>query len=114
MRKIIKKILKEEFNPQDLNDNVLSFLRRRYKMEDVIIGDIDNDPMVIKKVVFNVDGVFYVLNSFKNKRQNINTVITMLDESGVIDYDWGEKSYDKDRQILIRTIKLFLKQINFQ
>lgn len=115
MRNLIKNIIFEEVNQNDFDINILSFLRRRYSIKDIKIGDVDDNPITLKRVIFNVGDEVYEINDYRNKKQNINTIIELLDDAGIINFNWGETgSYDKEKQKIVRTIKHFLNTINFQ
>ena len=62
MKELIRHILKEE--TEDIDKNVMNFLMRRYKVEEINI----DDQIRFKKVYFKVDDDYYNIGTFDNKK----------------------------------------------
>jgi len=106
MKELIRHILKEE--TEEIDKNVMNFLMRRYKVEEINI----DDRIIFKKVYFNVDGEFYSIGTFDNKKRQIRLILNMLEENNVIEpVDNFSNENDPYRQKIVRTIKRFLDQV---
>jgi hypothetical protein len=106
MKELIRHILKEE--TEEIDKNVMNFLMRRYKVEEINI----DDRIIFKKVYFNVDGEFYSIGTFDNKKRQIRLILNMLEENNVIEpVDNFSNENDPYRQKIVRTIKMFLDQV---
>lgn len=105
MKELIRHILKEETN--EVDQNVMNFLLRRYKVEEHEIGDF-----ILKTMTFNVNGEYYGVGAFDNKRAQIMKIVNMLEEYNVIEpINNFSNENDPYRQKIIRTIKKFLVQV---
>jgi len=106
MKELIRHILKEE--TEEIDQKVMNFLLRRYKVEEINI----DDRIIFKKVYFNVDGEFYSIGTFDNKKRQIRLILNMLEENNVIEpVDNFSNENDPYRQKIVRTIKRFLDQV---
>jgi hypothetical protein len=106
MKELIRHILKEE--TEEIDKNVMNFLMRRYKVEEINI----DDRIIFKKVYFNVNGEFYSIGTFDNKKRQIRLILNMLEENNVIEpVDNFSNENDPYRQKIVRTIKRFLDQV---
>ena len=105
----IKKILKEE--TQDLDMGVLNFLRRRYKVKDVRIGDEDDENPIILKVI-EFEGTDYSFTTFRSKKDMTQKIYNMLEDHEVIKLgEYNPNVFDANKQKVIRAIRVFLNEI---
>jgi hypothetical protein len=107
MRGLIKNILKEE--TEDIDQNVMNFLLRRYKVNEVNI----DDRIKFKELYFKVDDDYYLgISIFDSKKKQIRLIIDMLENNNVIEpIDNFSNENDPYRQKVVRTIKKFLSQV---
>ena len=105
----IRKILKEE--TQDLDMGVLNFLRRRYKVKDVRIGDEDDETPIILKVI-EFEGTDYSFTTFRSKKDMTQKIYNMLEDHEVIKLgEYNPNVFDANKQKVIRAIRVFLNEI---
>jgi hypothetical protein len=107
MKGLIKNILKEE--TEEIDQNVMNFLLRRYKVNEVNI----DDRIKFKEVYFKVDDEYYLgISMFDSKKKQIRLIIDMLENNNVIEpIDNFSNENDPYRQKVVRTIKKFLSQV---
>jgi len=107
LESLIKKILKEE--TEEIDQKVMNFLLRRYKVNEVNIGD----NIRFKETYFKLGDDYYLgISSFDNKKRQIKMIIDMLINNNVIEpIDNFSNENDPYRQKIIRTIKKFLSQV---
>ena len=106
MKELIRHILKEE--TEDIDKNVMNFLMRRYKVEEINI----DDQIRFKKVYFKVDDDYYGIGTFDNKKRQIRLILNMLEDNNVTEpIDNFSNENNPYRQKVIRTIKKFLSQV---
>ena len=106
MKELIRHILKEE--TEDIDKNVMNFLMRRYKVEEINI----DDQIRFKKVYFKVDDDYYGIGTFDNKKRQIRLILNMLEDNNVIEpIDNFSNENNPYRQKVIRTIKKFLSHV---
>lgn len=105
----IKKILIEE--TQDLDMGVLNFLRRRYEVKEVIIGDDDDENPIILKVI-EFKGTGYSFTTFRSKKEMTQKIYNMLEDHAVIKLgEYNPNVFNADNQKVIRAIRVFLNEI---
>lgn len=105
MKDLIREILKEE--TEEVDQKVMNFLLRRYHKKE-----IDLDTFKFKTIYFNVDGDYYSISDFDNKKRQVRVILNMLEENNVIEtVDNFSNENDPYRQKIVRTIKKFLSQI---
>jgi len=107
MREMIKSILKEE--TEEIDQNVMNFLLRRYKVNEVNI----DDRIKFKEVYFKAGDDYYLgISMFDSKKKQIRLIIDMLENNNVIEpIDNFSNENDPYRQKVVRTIKKFLSQV---
>jgi len=106
MKELIRHILKEE--TEEIDQKVMNFLMRRYKVEEINI----DDRIRFKKVFFKVGDEVYSIGTFDNKKRQIRLILNMLEENNVIEpVDNFSNENDPYRQKIVRTIKMFLDQV---
>ena len=104
------KVIKE--NKEDPTQKIISFLRRRYKVEETNLGDLGEDPVILKQISFDVNGERYSISNFQNKITQVQQIFDMLIDSNVIEpIELYGKSNDPYRQKVIRAIKTFINQV---
>lgn len=98
-------------NEEDPTQKILSFLRRRYKVEERNFGD-EEKPIIFKTIFFDVNGETYTISTFQNKQEQRMTIIKMLIEHDVIEpFNFYERHLDPYAQKVIRAVKLFINQV---
>ena len=97
-------------NVEDLDKNVLNFLKRRYKIEDRDIGWEDN-PIKFRTIYFDVNGEKYHISSIQNKKTQISEIIEMLVDNEIIQPLSTENKLDPYTQKVVRTIKQFINVV---
>ena len=103
------KILQE--NDEDPTQKILNFLRRRYKVGERNLGD-EQDPIIYKRIFFDVNGETYTISTFQNKQEQRMTIIKMLIEHDVIEpFNFYERHLDPYAQNVVRAVKTFLNQV---
>ena len=106
MKELIRHILKEE--TEDIDKNVMNFLMRRYKVEEINI----DDQIRFKKVYFKVDDDYYHIGTFDNKKRQVRLILNMLEDNNVTEpIDNFSNENNPYRQKVIRTIKKFLSHV---
>ena len=105
----IKKIINEE--TQDIDMGVLNFLRRRYEVKEVRIGDDDDEnPILLKVIAFK--GTDYSFTTFRSKREMTQSIYNMLQDYGVIQLgDYNPNVFNSNEQKVVRAIRVFLNEI---
>ena len=105
MDKVIKKILREETDSSDIDQQLYLYLMRRVKIKRSDLGDSE-DPLYVKNMFFNIDGETYGFSSFIPKKQMIYKIVNMLEENDIINIDMSNKNqYNPEQQKIIKTIK---------
>ena len=105
----IKKILKEE--TQDIDMSVLNFLRRRYEVKEVRIGDDDDENPIILKVI-EFKGTGYSFTTFRSKREMTQSIYNMLQDYAVIQLgEYNRNVFNSNEQKVVRAIRVFLNEI---
>ena len=105
MKELIRHILKEE--TEEIDQKVMNFLLRRYQKKE-----IDIDTFKFKTIYFNVDGDYYSISDFDNKKRQVRVILNMLEENNVIEpVDNFSNENDPYRQKIVRTIKRFLEEV---
>jgi hypothetical protein len=106
MRGLIKNILKEE--TEEIDQKVMSFLLRRYKINEINI----DDRIKFKEVYFKVGDDYYGISMWDSKKRQIKLILNMLEENNVIEpINNFANENDPYRQKVVRTIKKFLSQV---
>ena len=106
MKKLIRHILKEE--TEEIDQKVINFLMRRYKVEEINI----DDQIRFKKVYFKVDDDYYNIGTFDNKKRQVRLILNMLEDNNVTEpIDNFSNENNPYRQKVIRTIKMFLSKV---
>lgn len=106
MKDLIRNILKEE--SEEIDQKVYNFLRRRYEINEINI----DDNIKFKTIYFNVDGDYYSISDFDNKKRQVRLILNMLVENNVIEpINNFSNENDPYRQKVIRTIKKFLYEV---
>ena len=106
MKQLIRHILKEE--TEEIDQKVMNFLMRRYEVKEINI----DDQIRFKQVYFKVDGEFYNIGTFDNKKRQIRLILNMLEDNNVTEpIDNFSNENNPYRQKVIRTIKKFLSQV---
>jgi hypothetical protein len=105
----IRKILKEE--TQDIDMGVLNFLRRRYEVKEVRIGDeTDENPILLKVIEFK--GTDYSFTTFRSKKEMTQKIYNMLQDYAVIQLgEYNPNVFNADKQKVVRAIRVFLNEI---
>lgn len=111
-RDIIKSILREEIDKNSMDERVLNYLKRHFKLEEknLSLGD-DEKPIIVKTLSFNVDGDWYSLNSFMSKKEMTLRIFQMLADNDIISFDYYEGELNTEKQKVVRTIRYFLDNI---
>lgn len=104
---ILKKIIKEE--TEEIDQKVMNFLLRRYKVNEVNI----DDRIKFKEVYFKVDDDYYLgISMFDSKKKQIRLIIDMLENNNITEpINNFSNENDPYRQKVVRTIKKFLGQV---
>jgi uncharacterized protein (UPF0262 family) len=106
MKELIKHILKEE--TEEIDRNVMNFLLRRYKINNINI----DDDIKYKEIYFKVDDDYYGISTWDDKKRQIRKILDMLQENNVIEpVNNYSNQNDPYRQKVIRTIKKFLYEV---
>ena len=106
MKQLIRHILKEE--TEEIDQKVMNFLMRRYEVKEINI----DDQIRFKQVYFKVDGEFYNIGTFDNKKRQIRLILNMLEDNNVTEpIDNFSNKNNPYRQKVIRTIKKFLSHV---
>ncbi len=106
MKDLIRNILKEE--SEEIDQKVYNFLRRRYEINEINI----DDNIKFKTIYFNVDGDYYSISDFDNKKRQVRLILNMLVENNVIEpINNFSNENDPYRQKIVRTIKKFLYEV---
>ena len=106
MKDLIRNILKEE--SEEIDQKVYNFLRRRYEINEINI----DDNIKFKTIYFNVDGDYYSISDFDNKKRQVRLILNMLVENNVIEpINNFSNENDPYRQKVVRTIKKFLYEV---
>jgi hypothetical protein len=105
----IRKILKEE--TQDIDMGVLNFLRRRYEVKEVRIGDeTDENPILLKVIEFK--GTDCSFTTFRSKKEMTQKIYNMLQDYAVIQLgEYNPNVFNADKQKVVRAIRVFLNEI---
>jgi hypothetical protein len=106
MRDLIQYILKEE--TEEIDQNVMNFLLRRHKVNEINI----DDRIKFKELYFKVGDDYYGVSMWDSKKRQIRKILNMLEENNVIEpINNFANENDPYRQKVIRTIKKFLFEI---
>jgi hypothetical protein len=106
MRGLIKNILKEE--TEEIDQKVMSFLLRRYKINEINI----DDRIKFKEVYFKVGDDYYGISMWDSKKRQVRLILNMLEENNVTEpINNFSNENDPYRQKVVRTIKKFLSEI---
>ena len=106
MKEMIKSILKEE--TEEIDQKVMSFLLRRYKINEINI----DDRIKFKEVYFKVGDDYYGISMWDSKKRQVRKILEMLQDNNVIEpIDNFSNENDPYRQKVVRTIKKFLYEI---
>ncbi len=106
MKDLIRNILKEE--SEEIDQKVYNFLRRRYEINEINI----DDNIKFKTIYFNVDGDYYSISDFDNKKRQVRLILNMLIENNVTEpMSIFTNENDPYRQKVVRTIKKFLYEV---
>ena len=66
---------------------------------------------MFKQITFEIDGEFYIINTFQNKTEQTQKIYNMLVDNNVIKpIEFYGTTLDPYRQKIIRTIKRFLNE----
>jgi len=82
MKELIRHILKEE--TEEIDQKVMNFLLRRYQKKE-----IDLDTFKFKTIYFNVDGDYYSISDFDNKKRQVRVILNMLEEKLLSKIYWN-------------------------
>jgi len=103
------KMIKE--NKEDPTQKILSYLKRRYQFSETNLGD-EEQPLIHKRISFNLDGESYSISNFQNKREQLLVITDMLDLHNVIEEIYPhERQLDPYTQKVIRAVKTFINQV---
>ena len=106
MREMIKSILKEE--TEEIDQKVMSFLLRRYEINEINI----DDNIKFKELYFKVGDDYYGVSMWDSKKRQVRKILDMLQDNNVIEpIDNFSNENDPYRQKVVRTIKKFLYEI---
>jgi hypothetical protein len=106
MKDLIREILKEE--TEEIDQKVMNFLLRRYKVNEVNI----DDRIKFKEVYFKVGDDYYGISMWDSKKRQIRLILNMLIDNNVIEpVDNFSNENDPYRQKIVRTIKKFLYEV---
>jgi hypothetical protein len=106
MRGLIKNILKEE--TEEIDQKVMSFLLRRYKINEINI----DDRIKFKEIYFKVGDDYYGISMWDSKKRQVRLILNMLEENNVTEpINNFANENDPYRQKVVRTIKKFLSEI---
>ena len=109
MRELIRHILKEE--TEEIGQKVMNFLMRRYRLHEKDFG-WEEHPIIVKTIVFEVNGENYIINTIQNKIRQVQQIFDMLINNNVIEpIELYGNSLDPYRQKIIKTIKMFLNHV---
>jgi hypothetical protein len=106
MKDLIREILKEE--TEEIDQKVMNFLLRRYKVNEVNI----DDRIKFKEIYFKVGDDYYGISMWDSKKRQIRLILNMLIDNNVIEpVDNFSNENDPYRQKIVRTIKMFLYEV---
>ena len=106
MRGLIKNILKEE--TEEIDQKVMSFLLRRYKINEINI----DDRIKFKEIYFKLGDDYYGISMWDSKKRQVRLILNMLEENNVTEpINNFANENDPYRQKVVRTIKKFLSEI---
>jgi hypothetical protein len=106
MRELIKSVIKEE--TEEIDQNVMNFLLRRHKINEINI----DDRIKFKEVYFKVGDDYYGISLWDSRKRQIRKILNMLEENNVIEpINNFANENDPYRQKVVRTIKKFLSEI---
>ena len=105
MKGLIRHILKEE--TEEIDQKVMNFLLRRHHKKEINL-----DTFKFKTIYFKVDGDYYSISDFDNKKRQVRVILNMLEENNIIQLENNfANEYDPYRQKIVRTIKKFLSEV---
>ena len=112
MKDLIKHILKEETEPNDIDKKLLNFLLRRVRIEEKDLGTdwFDNKPLRVTEYRFE-GWPGYGFNSFGSKKDAENKIIEMLYENDITEYVYNMNERNPERIKIIKTIRHFLNNL---
>jgi hypothetical protein len=106
MRELIKSVIKEE--TEEIDQNVMNFLLRRHKINEINI----DDSIKFKEVYFKVGDDYYGISLWDSRKRQIRKILNMLEENNVTEpINNFANENDPYRQKVVRTIKKFLSEI---
>jgi hypothetical protein len=110
MKELIRYILKEETQLDEIDKKLYNFLLRRIRINERNIGGYtdDDNPIKVKEYSFE-DLPGYGFNTFHTKREMERFIVDMLWEEGIINiYPYSKNEQDPERVKIIKTIRHFL------
>jgi len=108
IKESIRKVLSEE--TEENEQKVMNFLLRRFSTFEKDLGE-GGHPTMYKRITFEIDGEFYIINTFQNKTEQTQKIYNMLVDNNVIKpIEFYGTTLDPYRQKIIRTIKRFLNE----
>ena len=112
MKDLIKHIIREETEPNDIDKKLLNFLLRRVRIEEKNLGTdwFDNKPLRVTEYKFE-EFPGYGFNSFNNKRQMEYKINEMLYENDIIDDIFEMDERNPERIKIVKTIRHFLNRL---
>jgi len=110
MRELIRHILKEEPQLDEIDKKLFNFLIRRLKVEERNLSGYWEDFKPIKIKEYSFEGVpGYGFTDYYSKKEMEKTIIDMFWENDVIDfYPYELDERDPKRIKIIKTIRRFL------
>jgi hypothetical protein len=110
MRELIRHILKEQPQLDEIDKKLYNFLLRRIRINERNIGGYtdDDNPIKVKEYSFE-DLPGYGFTDYYSKKEMEKTIIDMFWENDVIDfYPYELDERDPKRVRIIKTIRHFL------
>ena len=109
MKELIRRILKEEPQLDEIDKKLYNFLLRRVRINDLNIGGYVDDLNPLKVKQYSFEGFpGYGFTSWDSKKNATDKIIRMLYEQDIIDYLYDMVETDPKRVKIIKTIRRFL------
>jgi len=93
---------------EDPTNKILTFLRRRYEVNEVNIGDNIN----FKNINFKVGDDYYGFSTWDSKKKQVRTILNMLEENNIIDpLNFQIQELNPYNQKVVKAVKQFLSSV---
>ena len=113
MKELIRQILREsnpktEMMGEDPTNKILTFLRRRYEVNELNI----DDNIKYKEIYFKVGDEYYGVSMWDSKKRQVRVILSMLQEHDIINpMDFQGQELNPYNQKVVRAVKQFLSSV---